>query len=218
MLEKDHVFVVADGMGGHAGGALASELAVNAIAEALAAVDSNTESDGRVPRQAAALVSAVGAANDAVRRAADAHDRYADMGTTVVAMRFCPRKGRLYVTHVGDSRCYRLRGGKLRQVTLDHTMTALGVTGPAAHHLSRAVGTRDQVEPDLVVLRPELGDQYVLCSDGLTRMVSDDAIATVIAGALDVEEAADELVRVANARGGKDNVTAIVVRVMPKAA
>ena len=220
LLEKEHVFVVADGMGGHAGGALASELAVSAIARTVFGGDGHQTAghSDRIPAQAAALVTAIGAANEAVRRTADADDRFADMGTTVVAARFCPRKRRLYVGHVGDSRCYRLRGGKLRQITLDHTMGALGVTGPSAQHLSRAVGTRDRVEPDITVLRPEAGDVYLLCSDGLTKMMGDDAIAAVVAGSVDAEHAVEELVRGANERGGKDNVTAIVVRVIAKAA
>jgi serine/threonine protein phosphatase PrpC len=222
LLEKEHIFAIADGMGGHSGGALASTLAIDAVAESVAAsVRPNAIEqvlDQRVPAGAAALISAVVAANDAVRRSADQDERFSDMGTTLVAARFCAKKRRLYVTHVGDSRCYRLRDGRFRQVTHDHTMRALGVTGPSAHHLSRAVGTRDQVEPDVVVLRPELGDAYVLCSDGLTNMVSDDAIAAVLSSASDVAHAADELVRIANERGGLDNVTAIVVRVLSRAA
>jgi protein phosphatase len=184
LLEEEGVFVVADGMGGHAGGGVASELAVNVIAESVIHLAANSldvyGGSLDMPRAAAELVRAVTAANQAVRRTADSDDRLSDMGTTVVAARFCPKKQRLYVTHVGDSRCYRLRDGRMRQVTLDHTMNALGVTGPQEHHLSRAIGTRESVEPDVAVLRPRLGDAYVLCSDGLTKMVTDEDIAAVL--------------------------------------
>ena len=133
-----------------------------------------------VPPLAAELVQSIAAANEAVHRAAGAATRFSDMGTTVVAARFDPKRGRLYVGHVGDSRCYRLRDGALKQLTRDHTMAELGVTGREGSHLSRAVGPKGVVETDVAVLEPRAGDVYLLCTDGLTKMISDAVIRDIL--------------------------------------
>lgn len=214
LLGDESVFAVADGMGGHAGGEIASQLAV----EAVAAVFTDEVETGpcilrNVPPRAAELVRSVAAANEAVRSRAAKNATLSDMGTTIVAARFCPFKGRLYVTHVGDSRCYRLRNGALQQLTTDHTLAELGYTGKEALHLSRAIGARGIVETDVTILEPRQGDVYLLCTDGLTRMLDDAAITDVLSGEPDPNEAAALLVRKANANGGRDNVTAVVVRI-----
>ena len=213
VLRREGVYVVADGMGGHAGGAIASKLAVEAIADTFQASRFSRESPlHTIPRRAAELVTAIANANEAVRRVAQSKGALAEMGTTVVATRFCPRKRRLYIGHVGDSRCYRFRAGKLELLTQDHTMASFGVKGPDGNMLSRAIGVRDRVETDVMIVAPEPGDLYLLCSDGLTKMVPEDLIADVL---MRVEEdrAVDELVRLANTRGGLDNITAVLVRV-----
>jgi len=213
VLRKQAVYVVADGMGGHAGGAVASQLAVEAIATAF--ID-GIESPGvlsNVPPLAAELVQSLAAANESVRRAAARDIRLSDMGTTVVAARFCPERGRLYVGHVGDSRCYRLRDGALELLTRDHTMAELGVTGRGAAHLSRAVGPKGVLEADVAVLEPRAGDVYLLCTDGLTKMISDEEIRDILLAETTAEAAATHLIARANAEGGRDNVTALVVQV-----
>jgi protein phosphatase len=118
----------------------------------------------------------------------------------------------LYVAHVGDSRIYRLRRGVLRQMTADHTMRDLGVAGEAGTHLSRAVGVWPQVQIDLLLGKPLPDDVYCLCSDGLSKMVSDDDLASVL-GSQPPQIAVERLIDAANANGGKDNVTVIIVRV-----
>jgi protein phosphatase len=136
------------------------------------------------------------------------------MGTTVIAARFSPDKQRLYVGHVGDSRCYRYRAGVLERMTTDHTMACLGVVGDGAALLSRAVGMQPRVLTDLVVATPRVGDVYVLCSDGLTKMVPEYFIEELLAWAgVDVERAVDWLVDAANDLGGADNISVVVVAI-----
>ena len=129
------------------------------------------------------------------------------------AARFSPNKQRLYIGHVGDSRVYRMRKGKLQQMTSDHTMKELGVSGAGAAHLSRAVGIWPVVPIDIVLGKPQPGDMYLLCSDGLSKMVTDDDIELVLRKSDVPAVAVEELIRFANDQGGKDNVTVIVVRV-----
>lgn len=213
VLRHHAVYAVADGMGGHAGGAVASKLAVDAIATAFTDGVESPVILSNVPPLAAELVQSLAGANESIRRAAAQDMRLSDMGTTVVVARFCPERGRLYVGHVGDSRCYRLREGTLELLTRDHTMAELGVTGRAGVHLSRAVGPKGVLEADVAILEPRVGDQYLLCTDGLTKMISDDEIRDVLLAAKSPEGATTMLVARANAEGGRDNVTALVVQV-----
>lgn len=216
MLESEGLYVVADGMGGHAGGALASQLAIEAMA---ATFLENADAPcmlANVPPRAMQLVQGIAAANEAIRSAASRNPTLSEMGTTVVAARFMPLKGRVYVGHVGDSRCYRFREGRLEQITTDHTMAEYGVSGKDARRLTRAVGSNGIVEADLVVLEPQKEDVFLLCSDGLTKALSEDQIAEALASEPDPDTAARELIARAKARKAKDNVTAIVVRVVDK--
>jgi protein phosphatase len=213
VLDEHHLFVVADGMGGHAGGDVASKMAVDVIGRAFQNNDFADEHYADVPRRGAELAIAIQAANRAVYEHARTNAAYQGMGTTVVAARFSPNKQRLYLGHVGDSRCYRLRGGQLTQVTTDHTMAAEGLTGPLANHLNRAVGILPAVTVDLIIARPRPDDVYVLCSDGLSKMVPDDKIKAVLVGEPDADKAVATLVAKANAEGGRDNITVVVVQV-----
>jgi protein phosphatase len=135
------------------------------------------------------------------------------MGTTVVALRMVPGNQRAYIAHVGDSRLYRLRKDGLVQMTADHTLGAQGVTGPAAQKLSRAVGVFDEVEVDLNIDVPEPGDVYLVCSDGLFKMVHEQRIVELLSDQRDVQSVANALITEANGRGGKDNISVIVLRV-----
>jgi protein phosphatase len=136
------------------------------------------------------------------------------MGTTLCAARFTPDKHRLYVGHVGDSRCYRVRDGVMKQMTNDHTMADYGVTGPEGAHLSRALGVWPTVPIDVIMAKPVLGDLYLICSDGLTKMISDGTIATQLLHEEDPKAAVERLVFFANAHGGKDNITVILLRIV----
>ena len=138
------------------------------------------------------------------------------MGTTLVAARFSPNKQRLYVGHVGDSRCYRLRRGNLRQLTTDHTMASLGMKGPRAKDLYQAVGASPQLMIDLIVDKPEDDDVYLLCSDGLSKMLSNERIREILVEHEDLESALYTLIEEANDSGGNDNVTVIIVKVLSR--
>jgi protein phosphatase len=136
------------------------------------------------------------------------------MGTTVVSAVFSPYSQRAFIAHVGDSRCYRLRGNEITQLTADHTLGAAGFKGKRAVLLSRAVGVEEHVDVDVGMESPQPDDVYLLCSDGLTRMVDDALIlATVTENRHDLDAAVAKLIALANERGGRDNITAILVRV-----
>lgn len=213
VMPDESVFVVADGMGGYNGGEIASELAVRTIETAFSTKRFLGERHSSIPGRASELALAIQMANEAVRERAAGDKMLDGMGTTVVAARFSPNKQRLYVGHVGDSRLYRLRQGELRQMTSDHTMRDLGVVGDGAGHLSRAVGVWPTVPIDVILGKPLAGDTYLLCSDGLTKMISDDRIREILASGKQPNELVEELVKAANDAGGRDNVTVIVVSV-----
>lgn len=216
LLPQHSVFGVADGMGGYEGGQVASNLAVQAIERVFSALsDSRGQPlDPRLPRRGGEVAKAILAANEAVFEAARAGRRLARMGTTLVAARFALDKQRVYVGHVGDSRCYRLRGRELRQLTNDHTLEQLGFTGPGSKDLTRAIGIDRHIELDLVVDKPRVNDVYLLCSDGLVKMVNDDGIRDAILESEDLEAAVYGLIERANDAGGRDNVTVLLVKVL----
>jgi protein phosphatase len=211
--EDKGLFVVADGMGGYRGGEIASKLAVATIERAFTTQTFDGPQDDAIPVRASELARAIQMANEAIFERAEGDRELEGMGTTICAARFSPNKQRLYIGHVGDSRIYRFRNGLLRQMTEDHTMKGLGVTGEGAGHLSRAVGVWPVVPIDIVLGKPKPGDLYVLCSDGLTKMMSDDEILSVLGRSRVPSVVVDDLVKSANEHGGKDNVSVIVVRV-----
>ncbi len=215
MLPEHSVFAVADGMGGYHGGKVASSLAVDTLKSAFDSTSFADEfqSDTPIPRRARELASALVQANRAVFRAAQSEPDLSEMGTTLVAARFSADKRRVYVGHVGDSRCYRFRGSRLTQLTTDHTMRHLGLDGPHANDLFRAVGIEQSVVIDLVIDMPHAEDIYLLCSDGLPKMVSHELIEEALQKESDLEAAVYRLIELANDAGGRDNVTVIVVRV-----
>lgn len=215
VLESAGLFVVADGMGGYRGGELASQLAVKTIGDAFRSRTFEGEPHDTVPVQASELARAIQMANAAILETANQKRELEGMGTTLCAARFSANKKRVYIGHVGDSRCYRLRDGVLKQMTADHTMADHGVKGPEAAHLSRAVGIWPTVPIDIIMAVPLAGDVYLLCSDGLTKMLKDDVIATVLRGEEDLKAAVERLILFANSRGGKDNITVVLVRVVP---
>jgi serine/threonine protein phosphatase PrpC len=213
------VFAVADGLGGHQGGEVASAMAV----EPLAALDGRAFADAR--QAAEALTAAVAEANRAILERAREDRTLWGMGTTVTAAAVAADR-LLQLAHVGDSRAYLLRGGgPLRQLTEDHTAVAEAVgrglltRAQAAVHPQRGVVTRAVgLDPGVRVDTPpplELaeGDQVLLCSDGLTEVVDEERIAEVLAGQADGDGACRALIAAANDAGGPDNVTVVLLRV-----
>jgi len=205
------LFAVADGMGGHAAGEVASEIAVNVLAE-LAPKDL----DG------AALEHAVEEANHEIIRAARDGRGREGMGTTLTACML--ENERLIIAQVGDSRAYLLHHGKLQQLTRDHSLMAdmieAGQLTPeeARHHpqrsvITRALGSDPNTRPDMYEINVETGDRLLVCSDGLSSMIEDEQIEAVMRRVPDPQRCASQLVNEAIAAGGHDNVTVIVSNV-----
>lgn len=213
LLDTHSVFVVADGMGGYAGGEIASGMAVDRVSKAFKDDAFPGPPYEKVPRRGSDVVVAITEANRAVYEHARANPELEGMGTTIVVARFSPNKQRLYIGHVGDSRAYRFRDGELRQMTSDHTLGALGFGGSLGTRLSRAVGTKPGVVVDLIIARPVPNDVYLLCSDGLTKMLGDEEIRETMKSGESVPKIIDALIAKANAAGGKDNVTVVLLKV-----
>jgi PPM family protein phosphatase len=213
------LFVVADGMGGHSGGEVASGLATNALQH-----DFGPEVE---PRTTDELVRAVQRANEAVVTAAGEDPDLAGMGTTLCAMALVHADGdeRLAIVNVGDSRAYLLKSGELEQITDDHSLVATlerqgrltrdeAAVHPQRNILTRALGIDARVMVDSWEVRPVVGDRYVLCSDGLFNEVDESKIAATLRKLDDPTEAARELVRLANEGGGRDNISLVIVDVV----
>jgi len=209
------LYLVADGMGGHRAGQLASELAAEAAVRALGTLVDATASLTEKLRYS------VAAANREILSRAQSQPELTGMGTTLVALLAGPE--RIALAHVGDSRAYLIRAGRIRQLTDDHSLVAelvrrreISKTAarghPHRHVLTRALGVRRSVEPDLAELTPAVGDSFVLCSDGLTGHVSDEEIAKTVMDQDDLDSACERLVAMANDRGGEDNITAVLLR------
>jgi protein phosphatase len=212
-MPAEGVYVVADGMGGYKGGEIASALAVMTIGNAFRTKEFGGVPHEGLPRAASEVARAIQRANEAILARAEEEPAFTGMGTTVCAARFSANKQRLYIGHVGDSRVYRLRDDKLVALTSDHTMRDLGVTGAAAAHLSRAVGIWPTVPIDVILCKPQPEDLYLLCSDGLTKMLDDDRIKQLLRPEVAPKDVVDSLVAAANERGGIDNISVIVLRV-----
>ena len=212
--EKLGVYVVADGMGGHRGGEFASKCAVDTIAKAFETKKFDAEAHADIPLEASELARSIQMANAAILAEASAKPELKGMGTTLCAARFTEDARRLFLGHVGDSRCYRVRGGVMTQMTKDHTMADYGVAGPEGAHLSRALGVWPTVPIDIIMAAPELNDVYLICSDGLTKMLTNETIQTQLLHEEDPKAAVERLVFFANAHGGKDNITVILLRVV----
>ena len=214
IMDDPPLFAVADGMGGYKGGDVASTIAVEELQRCFRDMDFVEGCFPALPRRGSELVQAIQSANKAIHQHAQEDKTLSDMGTTVVVARFSPNKQRLYVGHVGDSRCYVYRDGVLNQITIDHTAAAHGVRGRLGGTLTRAVGISRHVVADLIIAKPRPKDAYLICSDGLTKMVEHDDIARTIAKHDDPSICATALIEAANRGGGKDNVTAVLVKVV----
>jgi protein phosphatase len=215
MEDLGAVFVVADGMGGHRGGEIASRIAVRSI---LAFYSANSDED-----RSQALARAFREANTTIIQESVADSTLFGMGTTCTAVAL--QGGLAYFAHVGDSRAYLLRGGKLLQLTHDHSivgeMVRSGILSdedarnhPKRNVITRSLGAQDDIAADTpaVPMPLEPGDTFMLCSDGLTTYLSDSDITSMLGGA-SPEEACKKMVKMANEAGGRDNITVLVIRV-----
>jgi len=218
------VFVVCDGMGGHAAGEVASKIAVDSVLgyfrdqEPMAADASLIDA----PIGARLLADAVNKANESILQYADENEATAGMGTTLVAVRFC--EGKFTIAHVGDSRIYLLREGELVQLTEDHSFVMEQVRrgvltiqeakqSSAQHIITRALGTGDDSPPDLAEFPAQEGDLLLLTTDGIIRHVSDEEIKTILSQIPSVQLACETLVDAALEGGGEDNATCMLLRV-----
>jgi len=211
-LLKEPLFVIADGMGGHRGGDVASSMAVDSL--------NGIELPEDTPLTV--LVERIKEANRDVLQRGDADSNLRGMGTTVTAL--LAEDAKAHVVHVGDSRAYLYRNGALQQLTEDHTlvqrMVREGRLTPeqARNHPQRSIVTRvlgvdEDLQVDELTLDVHPGDRFLLCSDGLTGMLDEDRIAGILEAEGDPQAAADQLVREANREGGEDNITVILVDV-----
>lgn len=222
--EELNLFVVADGMGGHAGGEYASAIAVNTVEEivdSLKSEPSDTEATDPVESMRQRLSHAIRLAGRRIYEKAKEQPEYHGMGTTAVVL--LVDSSNAYVAHVGDSRLYMMREGKIEQVTEDHSLIAEkirhGLLTPeeARNHrmrnvITRSLGYQEDVEVDLQVKAVRKGDQFLLCSDGLSSHVAPDELLETL-GKHGPQEAARHLISLACERGGEDNITTVIARV-----
>jgi serine/threonine protein phosphatase PrpC len=216
-----HLYVVADGMGGHVAGEVASRLAVEAIRSSVATglkKGSTTPPDQR-------LVQAIQQANEHIIQTSKDDPRLIGMGTTVVGA--LTDQNTAYIGHVGDSRAYLLRNKEIKQLTKDHSLLneylQKGLIAPEnladypyKHIITRALGSHPVVEVDLQAIDLQPNDSFLLCTDGLTNMLSEkDIHAVLMTMDNDPEKGCHRLIEVANSKGGEDNITAVIFQWNP---
>jgi PPM family protein phosphatase len=215
------VYLVCDGMGGAAAGEVASSVAIE---EVLRLVAERREAEGG---QAARIAEdAVVAANGAIHSRGQRNPRLNGMGTTLVGL--LAEERQVSIFHVGDSRCYRLRDRRIQLCTADHSLVeeqirlgnmtrAEAARSPLRNVITRALGTQSSVTPDVVEAEAEPGDLFLLCSDGLTRELSDEKIESLlnapVVGPNPLDEFCTRLIQAANKAGGHDNITCLLVRI-----
>lgn len=213
--------VLADGMGGYNAGEIASSMATVLIKSELARWLVEAGSHANAQQVGRAMEICVNNANLAIFNSANTNPQYAGMGTTLVVGIF--QETRLLLGHVGDSRCYRWRGYELLQVTKDHSFLQeqldaglltpeQAAQSPNKNLVTRALGVDEQVMLELHEHLVEEGDIYLMCSDGLSDMISDETIASVLLNDLSLAQMADKLVFLANQEGGRDNISVLLVQ------
>ena len=232
ILSEHRLFVVADGMGGHRAGDVASRMATSEMTAYFdaanadgAGVERPSKNDARMTPDQSRLVSAVKLANERIFQTSIRNRSVQGMGTTVVGALFNRDEGKINVAHVGDSRAYRVRADDITQLTRDHSLLndyllVMPNLSDAqkerlpSNVITRALGMQQAVAVDVSAADVEPGDVYLLCSDGLNGMVGDERIREIIHDAgPDVETAAKTLVSQANQNGGEDNITVVIVRI-----
>lgn len=222
------LFIVADGMGGHNAGEVASRQAIESIVEFLRDSSSDDETwpiapEPNLSHMENRIVTAIKLANRDVCKLSMEHPEYHGMGTTLVGMLLDPPTGSCSIAHVGDSRAYRLRDGRLEKLTHDHSWVeeqlqrGIITSEEAKNHrwknvITRALGNKLDVEVDVHTHTVQDSDLYLLCSDGLSGMVEREDMERVVVSNPDLEECAKLLIRSANENGGNDNISLILVR------
>ena len=230
IIEESGLYIVADGMGGHASGEIASKMAVEALREFFVATASDPERtwpykmDRSKGYEENRLITGIKLANLRIFESAQREPRQRGMGTTIVAL-FAVEDG-VYLAHVGDSRVYRMRDSKLEQLTEDHSLlndyvkmkrlTPEEIANfPHKNVIVRALGMKDTVKVDTRLEQPRADDMYLLCSDGLSGTVPDGELANILIGTQDLRTAASKLIARANENGGPDNITVVLARWVP---
>jgi len=227
ILTDENLCCVADGMGGHSSGEIASKIAVEELAEFFRMTSRDEDAtwpfkmDKGRNYDENRLATGIKLANKSIFDKASADQKYKGMGTTIVSAHFTDAA--VYVGHVGDSRVYYFRQGVLRQVTEDHSLLndylkAKKLTPeeienfPHKNVIVRALGMKETVAVDVAKVEPQQGDVFLLCSDGLSGMVTDPQMQDILTRTTELEKACSQLIDMANAAGGNDNVTCVLAR------
>lgn len=223
MDEENTFYIVADGMGGHAGGELASKITVDTIAEYL--VHDKEATSSQTPQDL--IIGAIHRANAAVYSQAQENPKLRGMGTTVLVLYF--EKDMMYIGHVGDSRVYFVRGNEIWQLTRDHSLVnekfKAGIitrdqmrSDKSKNVITRSVGFESSVLADIYQKQIQPGDFYLACSDGLSGMLEDQQILEILKSKLaatrDLSKAVKSLIEEANANGGDDNITLVIAHAL----
>lgn len=227
LAEDANLYVIADGMGGHAAGEVASSMAVDQVVKfIMESIQDESMTwpfglDMKLSADANRIINAIRLANQSIYYTAAAQHNLHGMGTTLVLAFF--RSNGVYIAHVGDSRAYRVRKGKIMQITRDHSLLedriyrkllspAHSGDYPLKNVITRALGVMEEVQADIQHLQVEPGDRFLLCTDGLTDMLSGEEVGAIVQNTKsDLQAICQELVNQANAHGGKDNTTVILV-------
>ncbi|RKG66226.1 Stp1/IreP family PP2C-type Ser/Thr phosphatase [Corallococcus sp. CA054B] len=227
VLTEENLVCVADGMGGHSSGEIASRIAVDELGEffRLTSKDQDATWPFKMDKQRNydenRLATGIKLANARIFERATVDSKYKGMGTTIVSVHFA--ENGVYVGHVGDSRVYFFRGGILQQVTEDHSLLndylkAKKLTPeeienfPHKNVIVRALGMKEQVQVDVTRVDPLENDVFLLCSDGLSGMITDAQMQDILSRTPELEKACGQLIDLANAAGGNDNVTCVLAR------
>lgn len=216
-----HLGVLADGMGGYNAGEVASGMATAFIKSEMVRWLSEAGKQANISNIRRALEICVDNANRSVFNAASANAHYAGMGTTLVVAVF--QDAKVLLGHIGDSRCYRMRGGEMVQLTKDHSLlqeqidaglltVEQAATSSHKNLVTRALGVEDAVMFELNEHAVESGDLYLMCSDGLSDMANDAEIETVLGSQTSMAQKADRLIALANELGGRDNISVLLVQ------
>lgn len=230
LLNDFNLFLVADGMGGHRAGDVASQMAIESVNTFFTATSKEDitwpfQFDPNLPFSLNRLTTAVLVANNKIFQESMRNSEHQGMGTTVVAVHFVENNQVCHISHVGDSRCYRIRDNKIELLTKDHSLvndylkaapdlTEEQLADLPTNVITRALGMQDSVQVDVQTQTTEVGDLHLLCSDGLSGMLSDAEILDIVqANRADIGKISQGLIDRANFNGGEDNITVVLVEV-----
>ncbi len=230
VMENFGLYVVADGMGGHRAGDVASKMAIEAVGDFFTATEKDDITwpfhfDPNLPFAVNRLITAIQVANSRIHQASIKNTEHQGMGTTAVGIHIVDECRLGHIAHVGDSRCYRVRDHNIELLTRDHSLindylraapdlTEEQLAELPRNVITRALGMQESVVVDVQTQKLEPGDMYILCSDGLNSMLEDDEILEgILTDPDDLDAAASTLIDRANLRGGEDNVTLIIAKI-----